>query len=66
MTPGVEVWFQGVLRYDWMTFEPGQPVGQVPCNECGGTGWWGFGPVPETCGPCVDCKGTGRVWVGLL
>jgi hypothetical protein len=48
-----------------LTFPPGATVGQVPCLECGGTGYWGYGPVLETCGPCIDCKGTGRVWVGL-
>jgi DnaJ-class molecular chaperone len=53
------------VRFDWITFPPGATVGQVPCHECGGTGWWGFGPIPSTCGPCVDCKGTGREWVGL-
>jgi hypothetical protein len=48
------------------TFKWGEPVGQVPCVECAGTGWWGYGPTPAEQGECVDCKGTGRVWVGLL
>lgn len=47
------------------SFPPGAEVGRIACHECGGSGWWGYGPVEETCGPCVDCKGTGRVWVGL-
>lgn len=48
------------------SFPDESPVGQVSCIECGGSGWWGYGPAPETNGPCIDCKGTGRVWVGLL
>lgn len=64
----VEVWLTGVTdgkpRFDWVTFDPAQPLGQVPCHECGGTDWWGFGPA-EAHGPCVYCKGTGREWVGL-
>lgn len=59
------VWLGHRLRFDWLTFKPGDIAGQVPCHECGGTGWWGFGPVADTCGQCVDCKGTGREWVGL-
>lgn len=35
------------------------------CIECCGTGWWDFAPYATPGGPCVDCKGTGRVWVGL-
>jgi hypothetical protein len=69
----VEIWIAGgtgasglgyVTRFEWLTFDMSQPVGQVPCHECGGTGWWGFGPV-EAWDKCVDCKGTGREWVGL-
>ena len=52
-------------RIAGVTVPPGALVAQVPCHECLGTGWWGFGPVEETNGPCVDCKGTGREWVGL-
>lgn len=47
------------------SFPPGALVGQVSCIECDGSGWWGYGPVEEVNGHCVDCKGTGRVWVGL-
>jgi len=47
------------------SFPPGSFVGQVPCHECLGTGWWGYAPLPEMDGECVDCKGTGREWVGL-
>lgn len=47
------------------SFEPEAVAGQIGCHECSGTGWWGYGPVAETCGPCIVCKGTGRVWVGL-
>ena len=49
-----------------VTFAPGDAIAaKAACLECGGTGWWGYGPTPETCGPCVPCKGTGLVWVGL-
>lgn len=48
-----------------VTAAPGSIAVQIGCRECFGSGWWGYGPVAETCGPCVDCKGTGRVWVGL-
>lgn len=56
---------EDVLVRECVSFEPGATVGQVWCIECSGSGWWGYGPVASTCGPCVDCKGTGRVWVGL-
>jgi DnaJ-class molecular chaperone len=59
------VWIGDSLRYDWLTFHPDAIAGQVPCHECGGSGYWGFGPAPDTCGDCIDCKGTGREWVGL-
>ncbi len=48
-----------------MTVITTDAVAQVDCPECGGTGWWDFGPSASTNGPCVDCKGTGSVWVGL-
>lgn len=48
-----------------VTFPPGAIAGQVPCHECLGTGWWGYGPSADTCGPCICCKGTGREWLGL-
>jgi hypothetical protein len=42
-------------------------TGQIDCIECGGDGdWKKFHPEPETIigpYPCVECKGTGRVWV---
>lgn len=38
---------------------------RIACLECMGTGWWDFAPYVVPGGPCVDCKGTGRVWVGL-
>lgn len=59
------VWIHEHERFDWLTFDPDDIAGRVPCNECGGTGYWGFGPTFEECGPCVVCKGTGLVWVGL-
>jgi hypothetical protein len=47
-------------------FRWGDTVAQIGCLECNGTGWWGYGPTPAEQGECVACKGTGRVWVGLL
>lgn len=49
-----------------VTFPPGATAGRVACLECHGSGWWGFGPDESVNGPCIECKGTGRVWVGLL
>lgn len=40
-------------------------AGQVGCMECGGSGWWGYAAYAVEPAECVDCKGTGRVWVGL-
>lgn len=40
-------------------------AGQISCIECGGDGNWGKF-APEIVGAdldCVECKGTGRVWV---
>jgi hypothetical protein len=42
-------------------------AGQIDCIECGGDGNWGKF-APEIVGvdfQCVECKGTGRVWVSL-
>lgn len=38
---------------------------QIDCLECGGTGWWDFGPDEEEPGPCVQCKGTGKQYLGI-
>ena len=38
-------------------------IAEIGCIECGGTGWWGVGPTPAECGPCVECKGTGKILV---
>lgn len=43
----------------------GGSAGRVACFECGGTGDWPFGPTPAECGPCVDCKGTGSIWMSI-
>lgn len=42
-------------------------AGQVQCFECGGDGdWTKFHPEPHLGPfPCVDCKGTGKVWVSV-
>lgn len=47
------------------SFPPGTVAGRVGCQECAGTGWWGYGPEESVNGPCVACKGTGLSWVGL-
>lgn len=43
----------------------GDMVLQIDCLECGGTGWWDFGPDDEEPGPCVQCKGTGKQYLGI-
>ena len=61
------VWWKGMRhqgRLQNITFLM-QGVGETDCLECGGSGWWGFGPTEDECGPCVDCKGTGRILVGI-
>ncbi len=40
-------------------------AGRMTCFECGGTGDWPYGPTPAECGPCVDCKGTGKILVSI-
>lgn len=47
------------------SYPPAATVGQIACHECAGSGWWGYGPTEDECGTCIDCKGTGREWVGL-
>ena len=37
---------------------------QITCIECLGSGQWNFGP-PGTSGICIQCKGTGKQYVGL-
>lgn len=42
-------------------------AGQTDCFECGGDGNWGKF-APEIVGAdfqCVECKGTGKVWVSI-
>ena len=48
-----------------VSFPGDATVGLIACWECGGTGWWGYGPAEDVNGPCVECKGTGRVPIGL-
>lgn len=46
-------------------FDCGAGAGQIPCLECGGTGdWTPFHPenIPTE---CVDCKGTGLIFVSI-
>lgn len=47
------------------SYPDGAFVGRIACTECGGSGWWDFAPYAVPGAPCVDCKGTGRLWVGL-
>lgn len=42
-----------------------KPVGQINCVECDGTGWWAYAAYAVEPDICVDCKGTGRMYVGL-
>lgn len=58
------------IRYDvehvrLVCFDTRASVGQIACLECSGTGWWAYAAYAMPPGPCVDCKGTGRVYVGL-
>lgn len=39
--------------------------GSIVCFECVGSGDWPYGPTEAECGPCVDCKGTGRILVSI-
>lgn len=64
-TDSQTVYYGTTERFSHVTFYPNGVAGQVSCHECFGTGYWGYGPADETCGPCVDCKGTGLEWVGL-
>lgn len=44
----------------------GAGAGEVDCFECSGTGDWPFHPDPALRDlKCVDCKGTGRVLIGM-
>lgn len=65
--------YRGFYRNTEVEVEPldmGNGVGQVPCFECGGDGDWSkYHPDPEIthkdqC-PCVDCKGTGKVYISI-
>lgn len=44
-------------------------VGRTSCPECGGDGdWTKFYPEPETLTEplqCVECKGTGKIFVSI-
>lgn len=43
-------------------------VGQCDCPECSGTGdWTPFYPeeLPPNSMPCVECKGTGKIYIGV-
>jgi len=40
-------------------------IAETGCLECGGSGRWGYGPTDAECGPCVACKGTGRVLINV-
>ena len=38
-------------------------IATTDCIECGGTGFWNYGPTPDENGPCTECKGTGKIWI---
>lgn len=41
-------------------------AGQIDCPECEGTGDWArFYPEPVLRMICVDCKGTGKILIGI-
>ncbi|VIO73846.1 hypothetical protein [Bradyrhizobium ivorense] len=44
-------------------------AGKTACFECGGDGdWTKFHPEPQSLDApmqCVNCKGTGKVWVSI-
>ena len=47
----------------WQTVRnAGAGAGETQCFECGGTGRWPWHPDGRV-RPCVDCKGTGKVYV---
>jgi len=48
------------------SYPDGEPYGRIICRECSGSGWWDYAPYAVEGAPCVDCKGQGRVWVGLI
>jgi hypothetical protein len=69
-----EIRLSGMVVYCGFARETEVPVavidrgcgaGEIDCIECGGTGWWGFGPTEAETGPCVECKGTGRALVSI-
>mgnify|MGYP000709281411 CR=1 FL=1 len=62
--------YVGFLRDTEVEVTPvdvGCGAGQVPCFECGGDGdWTKYHPEPELGPfPCVDCKGTGRIYISI-
>jgi hypothetical protein len=38
---------------------------KIGCRECDGRGWWNYGPTENECGVCVDCKGTGFIYINI-
>lgn len=40
-------------------------VFEIPCLECGGTGVWDYFLEEMPACPCVNCKGTGKQYVGI-
>jgi hypothetical protein len=58
----------GSRRETEVAVEPvdrGCGAGEIACLECRGTGVWAFAEPEIPAGPCVDCKGTGRVLVSI-
>jgi len=73
MNRGAMTAYVGFTRNTEVSVRPidcGAGAGLVPCMECGGDGDWSkFHPEPHTLKPedrkCVDCKGTGQVYVSI-
>ena len=60
-----EVYRRALSNMDIRGDKADDVAGLVVCKECGGSGDWSYGPTPDTCGPCIDCKGTGEVLVSV-
>ncbi len=54
----------GNLDEAYYFFAPDDVVGRIPCFECDCTGW--YAPDNFTSERCNACKGTGRLYVGLI
>jgi DnaJ-class molecular chaperone len=48
-----------------MSDDLGCGAGVVTCFECKGRGVWDYMEPEIPAGPCVSCKGTGKVFVAI-